>query len=318
VVFNLSTRFFSHLTQQIQQNVRQCHEICHSPFIAHPFQITIIIIIIIIIICNITDYHYTIIQALLIHVRHNTKWSSGILNISKAFTNLKRYKSKVHKYRCKTVINYTEHTKFLGLWLDKNIKWSLHTQQLATKLSKICFAIRIIKQVSGLETVRTLYCAYFHSLLLYGLIFWENSANAKFIFRLQKRAIRAMVQIQKSISCKQYFKLLHILPLQSLYIYEILVYIKTNLNEFTTNSEIHTHNTRRKDDLFILSCNMSLCKNNFNNIGIRMLNQLPLSIKEIPVLYKFKRTLKAFLLNHCFYSIDVFLLFGAYPSSNHM
>jgi hypothetical protein len=65
-----------------------------------------------------------------------------------------------------TVINYTEHTTFLGLWLDKNIKQSIHTQQLATKLSKICFAIRIIKRVLGLETVRTLYCAYFHSLLL--------------------------------------------------------------------------------------------------------------------------------------------------------
>jgi hypothetical protein len=49
-----------------------------------------------------------------------------------------------------------------------------------------------------------------------------------------------------------------------------------------------------------------------------MLNQLPLTIKEIPVLYKFKWTLKAFLLDDCFYSIDEFLLFGAYPSSNHM
>jgi hypothetical protein len=44
----------------------------------------------------------------------------------------------------------------------------------------------------------------------------------------------------------------------------------------------------------------------FNNIEIRMLNQLPLSSKEIPVLYKFKRTLKAFLLDHRFYSIGTF------------
>jgi hypothetical protein len=32
-------------------------------------------------------------------------------------------------------------------------------------------------------------------------------------------------------------------------------------------------------------------------------------IKEIPALYKFKNTLKTFLLEHCFYSIDEFLLF---------
>jgi hypothetical protein len=60
-----------------------------------------------------------------------------------------------------TVISYTEHTKLLGLWPDKNIKWSIHTQQLATKLSKICFAVRIIKRVSGLETVHTsIPCCY--------------------------------------------------------------------------------------------------------------------------------------------------------------
>jgi hypothetical protein len=114
-----------------------------------------------------------------------------------------------------TVINYTQHTNSLGLWLDKNLKWSTHTQQLANKLCKVCFVLRVIKRVSGLETVCTLYYAYFHSLLLYGLIFWGNLGNAKLIFRLQKRAIRAMVQIPNNISCKQYFKSLHILPAES-------------------------------------------------------------------------------------------------------
>jgi hypothetical protein len=157
-----------------------------------------------------------------------------------------------------------------------------------------------------------LYYAYFQSLLIYGLIFWGNLGNAKLIFRLQKRAIRTMMQIPKIISCKQYFKSLHILPLPCLYIYiyEVLVYIKDNVNVFTTNSGIHVHNTRKKDDLFIVPCNTSLCKNNFNNTGLRMLNQLPQYIKEIPVLYKFRRTSKTFLLDHCFYSIEEFLLFG--------
>jgi hypothetical protein len=142
------------------------------------------------------------------------------------------------------------------------------------------------------------------------LTFLGNSGNAKLIFRLQKRAIRTMIQIPNTISCKQYFKSLHILPLPCLYIYEVLVYIKANLNVFTTNLGIHSHNTRRKDDLFILPCNTSLCKNNFNNTGHHVLNQLPQYIKEIPVLYKFKKTLKTFLLDHCFYSIEEFLLFG--------
>jgi hypothetical protein len=139
-----------------------------------------------------------------------------------------------------TAINYTDHSTFLGVWLDKNLRWSIHTQKLANKLCKICFGIRVVRRVTGLETVCTLYYAYFQSLLSYGLIFWGNSVNAKLIFRLQKRAIRAMIQIPKTASCKQHFKSLHILPLPSLYIYEILVYIKSNLNDLHTYIHIHS------------------------------------------------------------------------------
>jgi hypothetical protein len=85
------------------------------------------------------------------------------------------------------------------------------------------FGLQVVRRVSGLETVRTLHYAYFQSLLVYELIFWGNSANAKLIFRLQKRAIRAMIQIPKTTSCKQYFKSLHILPLLRLYI--VYIYI---------------------------------------------------------------------------------------------
>jgi hypothetical protein len=62
-----------------------------------------------------------------------------------------------------TVIKYSEHSKFLGVWLDKSLRWSVHTQELAKKLCKVCFGLRVVKRVSGLETVRTLYYAYFQS-----------------------------------------------------------------------------------------------------------------------------------------------------------
>jgi hypothetical protein len=177
------------------------------------------------------------------------------------------------------VISYTEHSKFWGVWLDKNLKWSIHTKKLTNKFRKICFGLRVVRRVFGLETANTLYYAYVES-LLYGLIFWGNSVYVKLIFRLQKSAIRAMMQIPKTDRCKRYFKLLHILPLPCLYIYEVLVYIKLNLNAFVTNSGVHSHNTRKKDDLFIMPCNTSLCKNTFNNIGLRLLNHLPQYIKE--------------------------------------
>jgi hypothetical protein len=47
--------------------------------------------------------------------------------------------------RYDTVINYSEYTKFLGVWLDKNLSWSIHTQDLAKRLCKICFGLCLVK-----------------------------------------------------------------------------------------------------------------------------------------------------------------------------
>jgi hypothetical protein len=59
----------------------------------------------------------------------------------------------------------------------------------------------------------------------------------------------------------------------------------------------------KKDDLHIVSCNRSICKNNFNNVALRLLNHLPRHITEIPKRYKFKNALKTYLLDHCFYMV---------------
>ncbi|PNF30413.1 hypothetical protein B7P43_G12877 [Cryptotermes secundus] len=114
----------------------------------------------------------------------------------------------------------------------------MHTQKLANNLCKVCFGLRVVRRMTGLE---------------------------------------------------------------------LLIYIKSNSNDFTTNSGLHSYNIRKKDNLHIVPCNTSLCKNNFNNAGLRLLNHLPPYIKEIPVLYKFKNALKTYLLDHCFYKVDEFL-----------
>jgi ribosomal protein L31E len=69
-----------------------------------------------------------------------------------------------------SVINYLDHLQFLEVWLDNNLNWSIHTRDIAKKLSKICFGLRVVRRATGLETVCIIYYAYFQSMLSYGLI----------------------------------------------------------------------------------------------------------------------------------------------------
>jgi len=83
------------------------------------------------------------------------------------------------------------------------------------------------------------YYSYFHSIMMYGLIFWGNSHYSN-IFRLQKRIIRIIVGIRGRDSCREHFKKLKILPLQSQYILSLLLFIVDNGDYFKVNSEIQT------------------------------------------------------------------------------
>ena len=191
--------------------------------------------------------------------------------------------------------------------MDENLKWSVHLHNLEMKLSKICFALRILVKASSVESARTMYFAYFHSVLTYGIMVWGNSTKASQIFKLQKRAIRAIAQVSQRTSCRPLFKILQILPLPSMYIYETLNYVKSNLSNLSTNSDKHTYDTRNKNNLFIEPFNTTMYKNCFLQTGLLMYNKLPNYLKEITAPHKFKKELYSILSSNCFYSIQEFL-----------
>ena len=110
-------------------------------------------------------------------------------------------------------------TKFLGLTLDNTLSWRTHIDTIIPKLSSAGFALRVIKPFLSLDSLKMVYYSYFHFIMTYGLIFWGNSHHGNTIFRLQKRIIRIIVGIRGRDSCREHFKKLKILSLQSQYIY---------------------------------------------------------------------------------------------------
>jgi len=76
------------------------------------------------------------------------------------------------KISCDKLIKETKNTKFLGLDIDSSLSWKNHIDQMMIKLSTACYAIRYVKHFISQDTLRTIYFSYFHSILLYGIIFW--------------------------------------------------------------------------------------------------------------------------------------------------
>jgi hypothetical protein len=61
-------------------------------------------------------------------------------------------------------------------------------------------------------TLNSIYYAYFHCVLKYGIIFWYNSFNIGKVFTLQKKIIRIVARTQPKTSSRSLFKQVKILP----------------------------------------------------------------------------------------------------------
>jgi hypothetical protein len=103
------------------------------------------------------------------------------------------------------------------------------------------------------------------------------------------------------LSSTNLFKNLNILPLPCLYISEIVCCVKTNMEKMKCNGEIHDHCMCQKLDLHIKFCRTTLLKNSGANVGIKLYNKLPNTIKRLDKIQEVKRRLKYFLLQRTFY-----------------
>jgi len=208
----------------------------------------------------------------------------------------------IHGSKKITTVNST---KFLGLTLDSTLSWRPHIDTIAPKLSWAGFALRIVKPLLSPESLRMVYFSYFHSIMTYRIIFWGNSRHRNVIFRLQKRVIRIITGIRKRYSCREYFRTLKILPLQSQYILSLLLFVIDNKDHFRKNSEVHHINTRNKSSLHQPLSNLSIYQKGAYYIGIRVFNSLPPQIRELShKRHHFRHILKEFLFTHSFYTLD--------------
>jgi len=94
------------------------------------------------------------------------------------------------------------------------------------------------------DALKSVYYYYFHSLIIYEIIFWGNCSYSSHIFRPQKKAVRIITGSRPRDSCRELFRHLRSLPLQSEYILFLLLFVVDIKNLFHVNSEIHSINTR--------------------------------------------------------------------------
>lgn len=204
-------------------------------------------------------------------------------------------------------ITQDNEAKYLGIIIDDNLSWNSHIDDLCSKLNSSIYALKRVKNSCDNNTARTAYFSLFESHLRYGLLAWGNSSarNRERILVLQKKAIRILAGLTPLDTCRQAFRELGILTVVSLYICEATCFTIAQKPDHLGNN--HSYNTRNAFDYVLPTHHLTLFEKKPTYMGRKLFNQLPEDLKRCREDKNFKTSLKTWLLQKSFYTLEEFL-----------
>ncbi|KAG8242775.1 hypothetical protein J6590_086675 [Homalodisca vitripennis] len=108
-------------------------------------------------------------------------------------------------------------------------------------------------------------------------------------------------------SCRESFREFEFLTLPCLYIYYVIMYCKSKCT-MVRGEDIHRYETRGRDNYRAQHHRLTLTQYLPQQVGVRLINKLPESIKNSNNKSQFKTRIKRLLVSRAFYSVDEFMM----------
>ena len=118
-------------------------------------------------------------------------------------------------------------TKFLGVFVDEKLKWDVHVNYVASKMSKGLGMLGRVRNLLPFDALRVLYHTLIYPYLLYCSIIWAGAAAATLnrLIVLQNRAVRLITSSPFRASASPIYKQLNLLPLVDIRRFQQIIFM---------------------------------------------------------------------------------------------
>jgi hypothetical protein len=243
------------------------------------------------------------------------KW----INTNKLSLNIKKSnymvfnKSKVKTYTNIVLngidLNRIYDTKFLGVYIDAELTWKQHVNYTKNKIAKGIGLLIKARKTLSYKCLINLYYSFIYPYLTYCIEIWGGTYNSYLntIFLQQKRIIRIIANAKRDAKSKPLFDKLQILTLSKIYVYRILLFLykfennllpETFQSLFTRRRDIHSYETRQRNNLNIPNIGSQVIKNSFFYNAVMIYNTYAPKFNFSSKPNTFKSDVREFLLKN--------------------
>ena len=235
------------------------------------------------------------------------------LNIEK--TNFMIFGNKKREFNIDIRINDSpisevNHAKFLGVIIDKNLKWEQHAKYVKQKIAKGIGIILKARKYFNKDTLLSLYYTMILPYLSYCIHVWGSAYHVHLndIVILQKKIVRIICGVVPRSHTEPLYKELGILNVNQIYQYSVGLFMFKFVNKmfpsllfdnmFTFTTDVHNYNTRQAQLLYVPYCSTTRSQKTIRYTGTRIWNSFSNKINTQCVISTFKKNLKLILLNN--------------------
>ena len=229
---------------------------------------------------------------------------SNRLTINSSKTEMIQFSNKVIPETNEQVIlngnrvGFVDSVKFLGVYLDNKVNFSVHVNHVLSKISKHAGILYKIKY----NLTNSARIKYYNSFVLpylnFNILHW-GSTNENHLYPLkiiQKRIVRTIANAEFHAHTTPLFVRLKLLKLEDLYKFQAIVdtHVKIKSGLYGV---AHGRDTRNSKLALPKFHRLSRTQQSVSFNGPTFWNDLPLNIREIQFLPKFKKRLKHYMIN---------------------
>ena len=215
------------------------------------------------------------------------------------FNELKVYDFTIKRVTC---------VKYLGMYIDENLKWDKHVNNLCNLLTKNFHMFYSIRNLLPDKLKKQLYFSLVYSRILYGIELY-GACRATLLNRvqiLQNKLLKVLYKLPYRTSTNDMHYKLKVLKVEDIYKSRILKFVYESINglsiiQFQNHyhhyNNTHHHYTRNRNILYAPRTKTKYGESTLKYKGCIFWNELRKKNQKCKSLYTFKKAIRHFLID---------------------
>ena len=196
-------------------------------------------------------------------------------------------------------IKETKNTKYLGIVIDKNLKWDCHITYLTKKIRCLIHKFYLLRQFLSQNLLLTVYQTLVESLCRYGIIVWGGLYNnaLKPLMVAQNTILKIILKKNRLYSTNLLYTK-RICNVRSIFIISTCCFVHKHTETKQYINHCYSTRNRANQHLATPMNRKNINKKFMNYLGPKFYNLLPLNIKIIKNIKKFRSVCKLYIVHN--------------------